>query len=92
MVAKGDEGGEQLEEDGGFGNVDPFPDPVGYAVRARGRRGGAFAQGLFYLLRGKGGCIRVRVESSPGRGRRFGWEEVLEECVVYGGWGVGPWE
>ena len=30
----------------------------------------------------------MSVESSPGRGRRLGWEEVLEERVVYGGWGT----
>ena len=43
VVAEGDEGGEQVQEDGGFYGVYPLPDPVGYAVRARGQRGGAFA-------------------------------------------------
>ena len=34
----------------------------------------------------------MRVESSPGWGRRVGWEEVFEERIVYGGRGTSPRE
>ena len=34
----------------------------------------------------------MRVEPSPGRGRRFGWEEMLEERVINGGRGGSSWE
>ena len=30
----------------------------------------------------------MRGEPSPSRGRGFGWEKVLEECIVYGSGGV----
>ena len=43
VVAEGDEGGEQVEEDGGLYGVYSLPDPVEYTIRARGGRGGAFA-------------------------------------------------
>ena len=50
VVAHGDEGGEQFEEDGGLQGINPLPDPVGYAIRARSRGGGTLAQSLFDLF------------------------------------------
>ena len=34
----------------------------------------------------------MRGAPSPGRGGGFGWEEVSEECTVYGGRGVSSGE
>ena len=88
VVSEGDKRGEHVEEDGRFNFVHLFPDPVGNAVRSRGRGRGAFAQGLFYLFRGQGASIPVRGEPFSGRGLGLGREEVLKESVVYGRGGV----
>jgi len=50
VVAIGDQRAEQVEEEGGIGMVDCLPDPIGYLVRARGRRVGGLAEGTGYLL------------------------------------------
>ena len=72
--------------------VHRFPDWVGDAIWAGGTQETTFAQRLFYLLQGEGGCIRMWHEPSPGKGMGFGREEVLQERVVYGRSGVGSRE
>ena len=92
VVAEGNKGEEEVQKDVTVDLVKFLPYPVEYAIRPRGRRRGALAESLFDIVRGEGGCIRVRCEPASDRGRGLRGEEVLKKGSVDGCWRASPWE